>query len=382
MRTLFLASFAASIIRFRGDLIQAIQACDCELHVAAPGVSRCTESTRELLRMGVRLHDTDLRRTGTNAVADLAYVIRLWQLMRRVRPEVTLPYTIKPVIYGTIAAWLAGVPHRYALITGLGYAFTGERQSVITRIVRVLYRFALGKAHKVFFQNPDDERLFRELRLLPTSVPSVVVNGSGVDVAAFAAQPLPSGPAVFLMIGRLLGDKGVREYAQAARMIKSIHPETRFQLVGWIDTNPDAIAPSELDAWIADGTLEFLGKLDDVRPTIAASTVYVLPSYREGTPRTVLEAMAMGRPIITTDAPGCRETVVNHDNGFLVPVQSVDALVGAMRRFIDDPTLAARMGARSRQMAEDKYDVHKVNDVMLREMGITTVTQDEASHAH
>ena len=382
MRTLFLASFAASIIRFRGDLIQAIQACDCELHVAAPGVSRCTESTRELLRMGVRLHDTDLRRTGTNAVADLAYVIRLWQLMRRVRPEVTLPYTIKPVIYGTIAAWLAGVPHRYALITGLGYAFTGERQSVITRIVRVLYRFALGKAHKVFFQNPDDERLFRELHLLPTSVPSVVVNGSGVDVAAFAAQPLPSGPPVFLMIGRLLGDKGVREYAQAARTVKAIHPEARFQLVGWIDTNPDAIAPSELDAWIANGTLEFLGKLDDVRPAIAASTVYVLPSYREGTPRTVLEAMAMGRPIITTDAPGCRETVVNHDNGFLVPVQSVDALVGAMRRFIDDPTLAARMGARSRQMAEDKYDVHKVNDVMLREMGITTVTQDEASHAH
>ena len=382
MRTLFLASFAASIIRFRGDLIQAIQACDCELHVAAPGVSRCTESTRELLRMGVRLHDTDLRRNGTNAVADLAYVIRLWQLMRRVRPEVTLPYTIKPVIYGTLAAWLAGVPHRYALITGLGYAFTGERQSVLTRIVRVLYRFALGKAHKVFFQNPDDERLFRELRLLPSSVPSVVVNGSGVDVAAFAAQPLPSGPPVFLMIGRLLGDKGVREYAQAARTVKAIHPEARFQLVGWIDTNPDAIAPSELDAWIADGTLEFLGKLDDVRPAIAASTVYVLPSYREGTPRTVLEAMAMGRPIITTDAPGCRETVVNHDNGFLVPVQSVDALVGAMRRFIDDPTLAARMGARSRQMAEDKYDVHKVNDVMLREMGITTVTQDEASHAH
>ena len=181
------------------------------------------------------------------------------------------------------------------------------------------------------------------------------------------------------MIGRLLGDKGVREFAEAARKIKALHPEVRFNVVGWIDSNPDAIAQSELDAWVADGTLEFLGKLDDVRPAIAACTVYVLPSYREGTPRTVLEAMAMGRPIITTDAPGCRETVIDGDNGFLVPVQSVDALVDAMLKFIEDPALAPRMGRRSRQIAEDKYDVHKVNAVMLREMGITrAATEGEA----
>ena len=335
----------------------------------------------ELAAVGVALHDIPLQRAGTNPVADIGLLVSLYRLMRSVRPTITLPYTIKPVIYGTIAAWLARVPRRYALVTGLGYAFTGSRQGLVTRLVRMLYRFALRRTHKVFFQNPDDERLFRELGLLPANIPSVVVNGSGVDVAQFPVHPLPVGPPVFLMIARLLGDKGVREYAEAARRIKARQPEVRFQVVGWIDSNPDAIAESELDAWVADGSLEFLGKLDDVRPAIAASTVYVLPSYREGTPRTVLEAMAMGRSIITTDAPGCRETVIDGDNGFLVPVQSVDALVEAMLKFIEDPTLATRMGRRSRQIAEDKYDVHKVNAVMLREMGITRAAAEGEGQA-
>src|SRR5690606_33198968 len=163
----------------------------------------------------------------------------------------------------------------YALVTGLGYALTGTRQGLVTRLVRLLYRFALRRTHKVFFQNPDDERLFRQLGLLPANIPSVVVNGSGVDVAPFPVHPLPAGAPVFLVIARLLGDKGVREYAEAARTIKRANPGVAFQLVGWIDSNPDAIAHSELDAWIADGTIEFLGKLDDVRPAIAASTVYV-----------------------------------------------------------------------------------------------------------
>ena len=378
-RLLLIAGFAASVSTFRGPLIRTLRGSGAEVVVGAPGVEELPQLREELAAIGVALHDIPLQRAGTNPVADLGLLLSLYRLMRTVRPTITLPYTIKPVIYGSIAAWLARVPRRYALVTGLGYAFTGARQGLVTRLVSMLYRFALRRTHKVFFQNPDDERLFRQLGLLPASIPSVVVNGSGVDVAQFPVQPLPAGAPVFLMIARLLGDKGVREYADAARRVKSRHPEVRFQVVGWIDSNPDAIAQAELDAWVADGTLEFLGKLDDVRPAIAASTVYVLPSYREGTPRTVLEAMAMGRPIITTDAPGCRETVIDGDNGFLVPVQSVDALVEAMLKFIEDPALAPRMGRRSRQIAEDKYDVHKVNAVMLREMGITrAATEGEA----
>ena len=195
------------------------------------------------------------------------------------------------------------------------------------------------------------------------------MNGSGVDVAEYSVAPLPDKPC-FLLIARLLGDKGVREYAQAAQLVKAVYPQAVFRLVGWIDDNPDAITQRELDQWVDSGLLDFLGRLHDVRPAISDCSVYVLPSYREGTPRTVLEAMAMGRAVITTDAPGCRETVVDGDNGFLVPVNDVNALADAMIKMIDTPGLAASLGERSRRIAEEKYDVHKVNTAMLEGMGI------------
>lgn len=369
---LLIASFPDSILHFRGQLIESLLACDFAVHVAAPDLPVGTDLHRNLLAMGVAAHQIPLQRAGTNPISDMHTLIHLWRLMRSIRPEIVLGYTIKPVIYGSLAAWLARVPRRYVLITGLGYAFQGEGQrGVIRGLVQRLYTLALARVHKVFFQNPDDQALFRAHALLSASTPSVVVNGSGVDISTYAVAPLPNGPVRFLMIGRLLGDKGVREYAQAARNVHALYPDVEFNLVGWIDENPDSIKQSELDAWIAAGDIKFHGRLADVRPTIADCSVYVLPSYREGTPRTVLEAMAMGRPIITTDAPGCRETVVDGDNGFLVLVKSVDALTAAMLRFIENPTLIAPMGRRSRQIAEDKYDVHKVNEVMLREMGIT-----------
>jgi glycosyltransferase involved in cell wall biosynthesis len=317
------------------------------------------------------VHSIPMLRTGTNPLADLKTLWALWRLMRRVRPDYVMGHTIKPVIYGSLAAWLAGVPRRFALVTGLGYAFQGEGQrGRLQALVQRLYAMAMSRVEKVFFQNPDDEALFRQLGVLAASTPSCVVNGSGVDVGSFTVVPLPPGVTRFLLMARLLGDKGVREYAKAARRIRAMHPSVQCALVGWIDSNPNAITQAELDAWVSDGSIEFLGRLADVRPAITDCSVYVLPSYREGTPRTVLEAMAVGRAIITTDAPGCRETVVDGDNGFLVPVRSVDALEQAMLKFINDPTLAARMGQRARQVVEDKYDVHKVNAVILQEMGI------------
>lgn len=371
-RILICASFAESLVNFRGALIQAALDSGAKVHAAAPGLKKDSNITLELEGKGVVVHDLIMKRAGLNPVFDVVTFICLVVTLVRVRPTLFLSYTIKPVIYGSLAAWLVGVHRRFALITGLGYAFTGEstgKRGLLRKFLQSLYRFSLARTHKVFFQNPDDEALFRKLDLLSSAVPSCVVNGSGVDTVEYQVAPLPEEPR-FLLIGRLLGDKGVREYAQAAAVVKAKYPSARFQMVGWIDDNPDAISQKELDDWVESETLEFLGKLADVRPAIAECGVYVLPSYREGTPRTVLEAMAMGRAIITTDAPGCRETVIEGENGYLVPVQDTEALANAMLRCIEHPNEVAAMGAVSRQIAENKYDVHKVNQVMLKEMGI------------
>lgn len=367
-----IASFADSLIGFRAPLIAAIQAKGFDVHVAAPDLPADSPVRLQMEAQGLTVHEVSMHRTGTDPVADVRTFFALLSLMRRIRPELVMGYTIKPVIYGMLAARAARVPRRFALITGLGYAFQREDGgSRLQRLVQRLYALALSRVDRVFFQNPDDEALFRSLAILKPSVPSYVANGSGIDVSAFQVAPLPSGKVRFLLIARLLGDKGVREYALAAKRLRAAYPGTEFGLVGWIDSNPGAIAQQELDRWVQEGYVDYVGRLKDVRPAIAESTVYVLPSYREGTPRTVLEAMAMGRPIVTTDAPGCRETVVDGQNGFLVPVKSVDALEAAMLRFLMDPALAAKMGAQSRRMAEEKYDVNKVNAAMLAGMGIS-----------
>lgn len=370
MKFLLIASFPDSLVFFRGLLIDALLAHGLQVHVAAPGLSEGSAVRQLLKNKGVCAHDIPLQRTGTNPLADANTFFHLWKLMRTMRPDFVLGYTIKPVVYGLLAARLARIPKRFALITGLGYSFQEDgRRNALLKLVRRLYGFALRGVHTTFFQNPDDDALFRKLKILCPAASSIVVNGSGVDIDYYTVTPLPTVPH-FLLIARLLGHKGVREYAQAAQQIRSQRPDVVFTLVGWVDDNPDAITQQELNTWVSEGTLKFAGRLSDVRPAITACSVYVLPSYREGTPRTVLEAMAMGRAIITTDAPGCRETIRNGENGCLVPVRSTDALVAAMLRFIDEPSLAQRMGERSRRIAEAKYDARKVNAVMLSEMGI------------
>ena len=308
------ASYPDSVILFRGALIDDLIAGGATVHVAAPDLGPESRWRKAVEERGAVAHEVPLHRTGLNPVRDAWTLVGLGLLFLKIRPDVLIGYTIKPVIYGTVMAWITGVPRRFALITGVGYLFTGDRRGFLSGLVRRLYRFALGKADTVFFQNPDDRALFTDVGILSHSTSVVVVNGSGIDVEAFTVKPLPEGDAVFLMIARLLSDKGVREYAEAAAKVRDAWPNARFRLAGWIDDHPDAISEQELESWIEGGNIEFLGYLDDVRPAIEAATVYVLPSYREGTPRTVLEAMAMGRPIITTDAPGCRETVVAGEN--------------------------------------------------------------------
>jgi glycosyltransferase involved in cell wall biosynthesis len=368
---LIVAGQPRSLLNFRGPLLRAMRAEGHVVAAAAPGINGDGRTATQLEEMGIACHDIPLNRTGMNPLADLRLLASLARLMRRERPDVVFAYTIKAVIFGLIAASIARVPRRFALITGVGYVFTGTATGK-RRLARILsqslYRLSLRHADKLIFQNPDDLDLFRRLALFPSRVPAIVVNGSGIDVEQFRPAPAQSGPLRFLLIARLLSAKGIREYAAAAAMVREKWPNVEFHLVGGFDSNPDAIPPPEVEAWQRDGTLIWHGEVDDVRPLIANAHVYVLPSYREGTPRSVLEAMAMGRPIITTDAPGCRETVVDGVNGFLVPPCTVEPIARAMERFVTEPGLVEQMGAQSLALAKSKYDVRLVNDRMLRAM--------------
>lgn len=341
-----------------------------EVVACASGTS--DEIIPKLSEFGVRYYEIPLQRTGMNPFFDMRTILSLRNLLRVHRPDCALFYTIKPVVYGSFASRWSGVPRTFSMITGLGYAF-GEatpRQWALGKAVCQLYRLALKTNEAVFFQNPDDEQLFDEKRLIDDPGKAVLINGSGVDLAHYQKTPPATSRPIFLLIARLLKDKGICEYVEAARIIKQKHPDTVFRLVGPFDSNPSAIDQSTVERWHAEGTIEYLGETQDVRPYIAQASIFVLPSYREGTPRSVLEAMAMGRPIITTDTPGCRETVVNGRNGYLVPVKDAERLAEAMEKFILSPDLITEMGEESWRIAVDKYDVNKVNAVILSTMGL------------
>jgi glycosyltransferase involved in cell wall biosynthesis len=313
--------------------------------------------------LGVRFVPIELQRAGIDPVADALALGGLVRRLRTLGPDLVLGYTIKPVIYGSLAARLAGVPRRAAMITGLGSALTGAhtgKQRLVAGIARGLYRAGLAQCQVVIFQNPDDRDELGRLGAIPAHARVAIVRGSGVDLAHYAPSPLPPGPPVFLFLGRLLRDKGIHEYVAAARIVRARCPAARFQIAGWLDPNPESLTRRELDAVVADGTVEYLGAADDVRPVLAAAHVLVLPSYREGTPRSVLEAMSMNRAVITTDAPGCRDTVIDRDSGLIVPVRDARALADAMLLLATAPPLIARLAAAGRDRAVALYDARAV----------------------
>lgn len=375
MRFLLAANASGSLVNFRLDLILAMQGAGYDVHVVSPDIVVGSYEYERLIALGVVPHSLSMSRSGINPFVDLIMLWSLFRLMLSIKPDIFMGYTIKPVIWGSLAAFLARVPGRYALITGLGYAFvdvenSGRKRKLVRFFVERLYSFSLRFCSKIFFQNPDDERLFRDLGILIDSASTVVVKGSGVNLSYFYRAPLPR-QVVFIMISRLLVDKGVREYAGAASLLKRRFPWVRFKLVGYLDDNPETVSQVELDSWVSSGVIDYLGRLSDVRPAIASASVFVLPTfYREGIPRTLLEALAMGRAIITTDMPGCRETVIDGVNGFLVSPRSVEALVAALEKLILRPELLINMSCASHQLAVDNFDVHKVNAVMLQEMGV------------
>lgn len=369
-KILILGSSAGSLINFRGSFILKLIESGYSVHVCAPELSNSFNEKKWLSEKGVICHDATLSRTGMNPLVDIISLFRLRKIVKKVKPDIFFSYTIKPVIWGTLAAKLCDVPKRVALITGLGYAFTADdrgKRKLVKWIASSLYRLSLKYSHVIFFQNPDDKSDFQELGLLPKGVLVQVVNGSGVDTKRFefTTPPRARGKIRFLLIARLLADKGIREYAAAAKIIMEKYSNVEFHLVGGLDTNPEALSQEEVELWEQKGYLTWWGAQSDVRPFINNCSIYVLPSYREGTPRTVLEAMAVGRAIITTDAPGCKETVSNGHNGYLVAIKSVEQLVQVMEKFLTQPELIGTMGLRSREIALEKYDVNKVNELML-----------------
>jgi glycosyltransferase involved in cell wall biosynthesis len=368
-RVALLGSFAQSLVNFRAPLIAAMTAAGHEVHAIAPEIDPVLAD--QLRALGAVPHSIALSNAGLNPLATIRTTRDLERLFREIAPDTVISYTIKPVTLGSVAAWRAGVPNIVALITGLGYAFTeggGLKRRIARIAATILYRRALARCTSIIFQNPDDEADFRRWGLLRPTAPVHQVNGSGVDLTRFAPAPLQA-DADFLMIARLLGDKGVREYAAAAAALKPRYPRVRFALAGYLDPSPDSVTQAELDAAIAGG-ITFLGKRDDVRPAIADCSVYVLPSYREGTPRSVLEAMAMGRAIITTDAPGCRQTVTDGVNGCLIPPRDAGALARAMEVFIAHPEQIAPMGAASLVRVRETFDVERVTAATMAAAGL------------
>jgi glycosyltransferase involved in cell wall biosynthesis len=301
-------------------------------------------------------------RSGTNPLRQLALVGSLRRIILEERPDVLFGFTIKPNIYGCTVCRLLGIP-AVPNVTGLGTAFLGG--SAFRRAILLMYRFAFSRAAAVFFQNKDDEALFLRERIVRPGQ-SRVLPGSGIDLDRFRPTELPEQPR-FLMIARLLGDKGVREYAEAALKLRERVPAATFALLGELDSNNrSAIGQGELDSWVRVGILEYLGHAEDVRPHIARSMAVVLPSYREGLPRTLLEGAAMGRPLIGTDVPGCREVVRDGVTGLLCEARSADSLAAAMERMARLPNEErARLGAEARSMAEREFDEKLVTGAYL-----------------
>jgi glycosyltransferase involved in cell wall biosynthesis len=363
-RILLLDAQANTMFIFRGEFIQALVKDGYSVTAATADLN--PDVVKRLSDSGVSVRCIAFKRAGMNPFMDILSLYKMYVFIKKLQPDIFLGVTIKPSTLGVIAARLAGVPRRFALVTGLGYAFTdgSELKRGLARIAaRWMYKIGLRFAHAAIFQNEDDRALFVKTGLIQEGQ-AARVNGSGVNLEQFAPPPMPPRPFTFLMISRLLKDKGVREYVGAARIIKRLHPQTRFMLVGARDQNPTSIAQDELQNWIDEGVVEYGGSVADVRPAIAACHVFVLPSYyREGIPKTLMEALAMGRPIITTPTPGCRETVKCGLNGLLVPVRDVDALAVAELELLksSEQTLMC-YGAESRSLAEEKFDVNIVID--------------------
>jgi glycosyltransferase involved in cell wall biosynthesis len=368
VRIVIVCSLTTSLVNFRFHLLKAMT--DNGHEVFALGPEHDGPTIERLRTIGVNFVKIPMARAGLNPLQDLRTLKAIWSELRRLSPDLVLAYTMKPIIYGLLAARMAGVRERHALCTGLGYVFSEAGQNfkrmLIRHVATVLYRLALAGRGRVFVYNDADRQDIIDRRMISDPSRIVRINGSGVDLEAFAAAPIPQGPLVFLLIARLLREKGLIEFAEAARILAGRGADARFQILGPPDPSPLGISIAEITRWPA---IEYLGETKDVRPYLRNATVFVLPSYyREGIPRSIVEAMATGRAIVTADTPGCSDTVVQGENGFIVPPRNGAALAETLAMFIADPELARAMGARSRKLAHERFNAHAINLRLLRAM--------------
>jgi len=371
-RILIVCDSSRSLMDFRGKLIEQLVQHH-KVYVFTPRITQ--QSVREklaLLKVGV--YENELDGSNVSVLSDIRYIIQLYKLIKKLRPDVFFPYTFKPVIYGTVLAKLCRVKKITPMLTGLGYNFTpNAKKGLLSNITRQLLKFSLmnNRRLRIIFQNKDDYQTLLLHNILTAKHKVAIVNGSGVDLEHYEYAPPDIKNVSFLMISRLINAKGIYEYYEAARNIHLQHPNIQFKLIGAYGKNVDTIS-NELYSKIKSGkTITYLGEVDDVRPHIKNASVVVLPSYYgEGIPRCLLESMAMGRAIITSDSVGCRETIESAlaANGFLVPAKNVPELVSKMKFYLSDSNAICSNGVNGLAFARKKFDVNLVNAEMLKIM--------------
>jgi glycosyltransferase involved in cell wall biosynthesis len=359
-RLMFVVNNPAFFMSHRVPVALAAQQAGYDVHVATmdgPAVA-------DIQALGMTHHAIPMTRSGKHPLQELGTLLALVRLFRRVRPDVVHLVTIKPVLYGGIAARIARVPGMVAAISGLGFVFLSNslKMRLVRAVVARLYRVALGHPNsRVIFQNANDRDLLKSLGAVRDEQ-VVMIRGAGVDLEAYRASPEPPAPPVVVtMVARLLRDKGVREFVEAAALLRARGMPVTMQLVGGLDAgNPASATQQEVDAWQRDGAVQALGERSDIAELYAASHIAVLPSYREGLPKSLIEAAACGRAVVTTDVPGCRDAIEPGQTGLLVPVRDAQSLADAIARLTEDAALRQRMGAAGRALAEREFDIKRV----------------------
>lgn len=372
----FIGTIASSIYDFRADLIRSLLKQGHRIYAFISQYN--AEDINKIEQLGAIPVTYTLNRGGLNPLADIVATYQLFKKIKHINPDVVFSYFSKPVIFGTLAAKLAKVPCVIGMLEGLGYTFTEQPEGLShkTKFIRYiqvfLYKIALPMLDQLIFLNPDDPKDLLETYSIKVKK-VVILGGIGLNLQEYPYQPVDdiSLPIKFLFIGRLLKEKGIHEFVQAAKLVKKQYPKTQFTILGQIDTfNIGALQQSELDDLIASNVVHYLGWVNNVKDWITNSHVFVLPSYREGVPRSTQEAMAIGRAIITTDVPGCRETVIQNRNGFIIPRWDSKALAENMIYFIENPKQIRFMGDESHKIALDKFDVEQVNQRLQNILGV------------